>query len=219
MALLIRPEHRNRFSCMLEKVYRLRQRVFVDQMGWQIPGNDGQLECDAYDLGACCHLAVLGPDGDVRATIRLTPSLAPNLSCDVLQQQMGGKPFPRAAHIAESSRVCLDPDLVGEPKHEAYLDLRVSSRELYKAMGWTHNIAVGYEGQLTRWVRSGMALQVLSGPVLLPGDKELAMGVLTWEDQERPDAVTQYLGGRSGSLQDPAEDPSLFSRFGDRAAA
>lgn len=219
MALLIRPEHRNHFSNVLEQVYRLRQRVFVDRLGWRIPGNDGKRECDNYDLGQCYHLAAFDDAGQVRATIRLTSSLDPNVSCDVLQARMGGRPFPRAPHIAESSRVCLDPDLDGEEKHEIYLDLRVSAREFRKSMGWTHMIAVGYESQLDRWVRSGMALQILSGPMMLPGDKEIAMGVLSWEDPERPDAVTQYLGGRAGSLQDPAGDPSLLSRFGDRAVA
>jgi hypothetical protein len=64
-----------------------------------------------------------------------------------------------------------------------------------------------------------MVIEVLSGPVMFPGDRELAMGVLSWEDPERPNAVTEYLGGRSGALQDPVVDPSLFTRFLAQAVA
>ncbi len=86
-------------------------------------------------------------------------------------------------------------------------------------MGWTHMIGVGYESLLQRWIRTGMAIEILSGPTLFPGDREIALGFLSWEDPARPNALTDYLGAHRNTLQDPAEDPALFARFGDRTIA
>lgn len=219
MALVIRPEHRARFAGVLDQVFRLRQRVFIDCLGWNLPSNDGVREIDQFDGGPCFHLAVIDAHGDVTATCRLTPSTAPNVTCDVLGPQMGAKPFPRAPHIVENSRACLDPSRPSELKHDAQLDLRASQQQLCQRMGWTHILGVGYDSMVQRLIRTGMVIEVLAGPWLFPGDGEISVGILGHEDPLRSDALTEYLGARVDSLQDPETDPSLFARYGDRVVA
>jgi N-acyl-L-homoserine lactone synthetase len=219
MALVIRPEHRARFAGVLDKVFRLRQRVFVDRLGWKLASNDGVREIDEFDGGPCFHLAVIDPRGEVTATCRLTPSTAPNVTCDVLGPQMGARPFPRAAHIVENSRTCLDLSRPSGLKHDAHLDLRASQQQLCRRMGWTHIVGVGYESMLLQLIRTGMVIEVLAGPWMFPGDREISVGMLGHEDPERPEALVEYLGARVDSLQDPESDPTLFARYGDRVVA
>ena len=44
----------------------------------------------------------------VAATLRITPSTEPNLSCDILAKQMGVQ-MPRGPHIVELSRLRANP--------------------------------------------------------------------------------------------------------------
>jgi N-acyl-L-homoserine lactone synthetase len=221
MSLLIRPSHRRRFQSVLDDCFRLRREVFVDLLGWALPDAgrvaETGLERDSFDGGEALYLANLNVAGRVIATVRITPSTAPNLTCDSLARQMGIMP-PRGPHIVEMSRMCADPRLAREERRQTMLELRACMGVLSLKSGWTHRIGVGYDRHIQPFIRSGMTVQVLGPPMLFPGDGEPSFAILA-SDPDPPGRVAELLAGRVSGLEDPDEDPSLFTRYGDRAVA
>ena len=221
MSLLVRPCHHHRFSAVLQDSFRLRREVFVDRLGWSLPeaGRTAEtgLEYDDFDSQSAIYLVNLGAGERVIATVRITPSTAPNLTCDVLAPRMGVT-MPRGPHIVEMSRMCADPGLSRDERRETMQELRASIGLLFLQSGWSHSVGIGYDRHIQPFIRSGMTVEVLGMPVLFPGDSELSFAILA-TDPERPRRVGEMLAGRAPCLQDPDEDPSLFTRYGDRAVA
>jgi len=221
MSLLVRPHNHHRFRSVLEDSFRLRREVFVDSLGWSLP-NAGRtaktgLEYDEFDGNAAIYLLNLSPAGRVLATVRITPSTEPNLTCDNLGREMGIA-MPRGPHIVEMSRMCADPRLSRDERREAMMELRACIGLLFLDGGWTHSIGVGYDHHIQPFIRSGMTVEILGPPVIFPGDSELSFAILA-HDPERPARVAAMLAGGPPRLQDPDQDVTLFARYGDRAVA
>ena len=216
MAIVIRPQHRHAFTGLLDQMYRLRHRVFIDRLGWKLD-TDGIKEIDQFDDGGCLHVVALDAEGRVRSTSRLTPSLQPNVTCEVLQSQLNVE-FPRGPHIVEVSRHCVDPDLDEAARKEILLDIRVSQAELSRKLGWTHKMGISNNRFIQPWIRSGLKVDILGSPFVFPGESDLSFGWMVSPNASQPNAVLDFLGEDSGRLQDPADDPSLFARYGDRLA-
>ena len=221
MSLLIRPGHHHRFRAVLNDSFRLRREVFVEHLGWSLPDpgcavRDG-LEQDAFDGDHAFYLVSVNTAVHVIATVRITPSTAPNLSCDRLARQMGVA-MPRGPHIVEMSRMCADPRLSREERREAMFELRACIAMLFLKQGWTHSIGVGYDHHIQPFIRSGMTVEVLGPPFIFPGDDQLSFAILA-ADPERPQRVAELLARGPPQLEDPDDDPSLFTRYGDRAVA
>ncbi len=214
MALIIRSHHRSAFSSLLDEMYQLRRRVFVERLGWKLD-TDGIREIDQFDNGGCMHLVAFDPAGRVRATSRYTPSMEPNVTCDVLQDRMKCA-FPRGPHIVEVTRHCVDPELDDATRKEVLLDMRVSQLELAHRHGWTHSLGVSYDRHIQPWIRVGMQVEVLGSPFLFPGDKEFSFAWMVSQNAEKPNAILDFLGADTGRLQDPDENPELLIRLGDR---
>jgi N-acyl-L-homoserine lactone synthetase len=219
MSLLIAPGHHGRFRSVLEASFRLRREVFMDCLGWSLPDAERAaqtgLEYDSFDGDAAFYLMNIA-DGRVIATVRITPSAAPNLTCDSLAGQMG-LAMPRGAHIVEMSRLCADLRLSPEARRATMRELRACIALLFLRQGWTHSIGIGYDRHIQPLVRSGMAVQVLGPPIIFPGDTEPSFAILA-TDPERSERAAQLMAGPA-HLEDPDEDPSLFIRYGDRAVA
>ncbi len=205
MAVVVRRHHRAALWGLLDQVHRLRRRVVMD----------GVVEADEFDQGACLNLVAVDTLGRVRAATRLTPSLDPNLSCDVLQARLGGG-FPRAPHIVEVSCHCVDPDLDDAARREILLDIRASQLELGRKHGWTHKLEVSYDHDIQPWIRAGMQVDILGRPFLFPGDSDLSFGWMLTLDIAKPNAGLDFLGAETGFLQDPDEDPGLLQRYGEQ---
>jgi N-acyl-L-homoserine lactone synthetase len=221
MSLLVKPVHHHRFRSVLADCFRLRREVFVDRLGWSLPHADRAaqtgLEYDEFDGSAANYLVNLNSAGRVMATVRITPSTAPNLSCDSLAKQMG-LVMPRGPHIVEMSRMCADPRLSRDERRETMMELRACIGLLFLRNGWTHSIGVGYDHHIQPFIRNGMTVEILGPPVIFPGDSEPAFAILA-TDPDRPQRVAEMLAGGPLRLEDPDEDPSLFARYGDRAVA
>ena len=120
--------------------------------------------------------------------------------------------------MAELSRLCIDPDLSGHARLLVLLELRAGLAELFAKQGWTCGIVLGHDRHIQPFIRSGMTVQVLAPPVLLAGQSQLSFAVLA-SDPGRPEQAAGLLADDLAGLQDPDEDPSLFTRYGDRAVA
>jgi N-acyl-L-homoserine lactone synthetase len=216
MALVIRPQHRRHFPRILDEIFQLRRRVFVDRLGWSVPDDGGLREFDKFDFGACLHLAVLADGGRVVGTMRLTPSSEPNVTCDVLAGKIG-HPIPRGDHLLEASRFCVDLNLPRDARAAALNDLWLSQFELYRKHGWTHVVTVTYARTIQPFVRAGGRIDVIGSPFVFPGDKEPSFAMIV---SGGTDATIERISGRvSGALLDPDDDPSLIDLYGGQRAA
>lgn len=95
-------------SGILEQFFRLRKRVFFDQMKWAVPVC-GDIERDAYDDAAPTYLLWCDAARTVvYGGLRLMPTTGPTLLHDVFQATHGRNPDLIAADVWEGTRMCLD---------------------------------------------------------------------------------------------------------------
>lgn len=216
MALVVRPQHREAFAGLLQESFRLRRRILVERLGWSLPGDDGEVETDAFDHGEACHLISLGPDGRVVGTARLTPTTAPNLTCDVLQAH-SPVPFPRAADLVESSRLCVDLEAEAEVRRAARADLYTSHYALCLREGWRRTLGFFYADFLAAFVRAGFAVDHLGPPVRFSDGEPFSFPYVMTTDEEHAACMANWMG--PPRLLDPETDPGLLLALGEPRAA
>ena len=177
MAILIDASHRDVAEDLLNASFELRHRILVQRLGWKLPSGQSPREIDAFDDGQTYHLISRASDGRVRGTMRLTPSLAPNVTCDVLQASVP-VPIPRAAHIVECSRLCVDLDMPSSERAAARADLFLSQLEVCEQFGWTHTVGVLLQSVLQYFIRNGIAVDLLSPPLTFADSAETSLAFL-----------------------------------------
>ncbi|WP_269714084.1 acyl-homoserine-lactone synthase [Caulobacter sp. NIBR2454] len=215
MAIVIRAHHRSAFGGLLNEAFRLRRRIFMETLGWKLPdlAGDGEREIDQFDFTpAVHHLVAVNDAGQVVGTCRLTPSDAPNVTCDVLQAQIGA-PLPRSSKIVESSRFCVDLSLSREERTAIMGDLYISHGELAEDMGWTQTMGVYYQSSLEALIRQGFAVDALGAPIrFAPGDP-FSYPYLMTASTDGLERMMAAFGAPQGKLQDPEKDSRLLRRF------
>ncbi len=92
---------------LMALAWRLRHRVFNDDLGWAIPERD-LLEIDSFDSRAL-HAAVLA-GSRVAGYVRALPTTEPYLLSEHFARLLDGPP-PRSPHVVEISRFCVDPQM------------------------------------------------------------------------------------------------------------
>jgi N-acyl-L-homoserine lactone synthetase len=212
MAILIEAAQREAAANLLNASYELRHKILVQRLGWQLPSGQSPREVDQYDSGDTCHLVSRTADGRVRGTMRLTPSLAPNVTCDVLQSSVPVA-IPRGAHIVECSRLCVDLDLPSAERFAARADLFMSQLEMCERFGWTHTVGVLLQSVLLYFIRAGLAVDMLSPPLKFSDSTETSVAFMLESGAEAL-ATARTVLRMTGSLQDPALDANLLNSYG-----
>ena len=177
MAILIQASQRLAGAELLNASFELRHRILVKRLGWQLPSGDAPREVDEFDAGDTCHLVSCAANGRVRGTMRLTPSMAPNVTCDVLQAAVPVA-LPRAPHIVECSRLCVDLALGSGERAATRADLFLSQLEMCDRFGWTHTVGVLLQSVLQYFIRAGLAVDLLSPPLRFADSDEPAIAFL-----------------------------------------
>lgn len=99
---------------LLEAGFRLRKKVFRDQLQWDIPVI-GDMEFDKYDTADAQYLMWCSPDRQkLYGMIRLLPTSCPTLLFDVFGDTHGNAAELIADDIIEGTRMCIDDDLVAQ---------------------------------------------------------------------------------------------------------
>jgi len=107
MIHIVTPENQHLFRDEMEQAYRLRHRVFVDEMKWtDLTKPDGR-EIDQFDNGHAVHMLYVD-DGKVHGYQRMLPSTRPHLLSDVMPQLCEDE-RPVGPHIWEWTRYCVEP--------------------------------------------------------------------------------------------------------------
>ena len=93
----------------LDAMFQLRKRVFHDLLKWDVSVR-GNWEIDDYDDANPLYvLSYSDETGHLRGSLRLLPTLGPNMLDDTFPILLGDSPQVRSASIWESSRFCIDP--------------------------------------------------------------------------------------------------------------
>lgn len=142
---------------LLDKMFRLRKRVFFDQLAWHVEV-DGDLEVDRYDALNPVYLLWASEDrSKLYASIRLMPTTGPTLLYDVFRSSFPDEAGLSAPGIWEGTRACVDAealqeDFPGLDAARAFSMLVLASSECAFAHG-IHTIVSNYEPQVLRIYR------------------------------------------------------------------
>lgn len=88
---------------LLEKAWRLRHRIFVEEMGWSAIAREDGREIDEFDDEHAIHLLAMD-EGELVGYSRLLPTTRPYVLSTHLPELCEGPP-PSAPHIVEWSRI------------------------------------------------------------------------------------------------------------------
>ncbi len=108
MFTTIQPHEITDNSSLLLQYFRLRKRIFFDNLKWSVPVK-GDLERDTYDDARPTYLLWL--DSQRRVTyggLRLMPTTGPTLLHDVFHATHGRDPRLISPDVWEGTRMCLD---------------------------------------------------------------------------------------------------------------
>ncbi len=99
---------------LLTATFKLRKKVFADQLNWDVPVTDDQ-EFDAYDNEKAQYLVWCSADREtVYGVVRLIPTSAPTLLFDVFDRTHNNDQSLVSDTIYEGTRMCLDDDMIAE---------------------------------------------------------------------------------------------------------
>lgn len=110
MIRIITGANRNDFPQEIAAMHRLRKRVFHDLLKWDVTVRD-DWEIDHYDDANPIYVLSYSPEGMLRGSLRLLPTLGPNMLDDTFPILLGGRPQIRSGAIWESSRFCIEPEI------------------------------------------------------------------------------------------------------------
>lgn len=108
MFVLVQAPDFQRHANLLDQMFRLRKRVFADQLGWDVQV-EGELERDAYDDFDPAYLIWCDDEHRrVYGGMRLMPTTGPTLLYDVFRRTFPDGASLTAPGIWEGTRMCLD---------------------------------------------------------------------------------------------------------------
>jgi acyl homoserine lactone synthase len=97
-------------SDLLDKTFRLRARIFHDQLGWDVKVIDGR-ERDKYDDEGPVYIIYTDDHlRHVKGSLRLLPTTGPTLLADLFSDTLPDALNLRAPTIWECTRFCLDDE-------------------------------------------------------------------------------------------------------------
>ena len=107
MIHIVTASNQHLYQNEMEQAYRLRHRVFVDEMKWTDLAKPDGREIDQFDDEYAVHMLYID-DGKVLGYQRMLPSTRPHLLSDVMPQLCEDE-RPVGPHIWEWTRYCVEP--------------------------------------------------------------------------------------------------------------
>lgn len=114
MFTLIQADHHNQQASLLKATFKLRKKVFFDQLNWDVPVA-GDQEFDEYDNDKAQYLVWCCDDQEtVYGVVRLIPTSAPTLLFDVFDRTHDNDRSLVSDGTYEGTRMCLDEDMIAQ---------------------------------------------------------------------------------------------------------
>ena len=109
MVEIITKINRHLYRDELEEMFQQRYRVFIQGLGWTVPGSEHGRDEDAFDTEATIYLIERHPKTRMlTASCRLNPTIKPHLMSEIFPHQCELTGVPQAPDIWELSRVLYD---------------------------------------------------------------------------------------------------------------
>ena len=107
MLMVVSGPDVSRHAALMDRAYRFRHAIFVDEKGWDDLRQPDGLEHDRFDDAHAIHQICLRGD-DIVGYQRLLPTTRPHLLSDVLGDLCRRRP-PRGPRVFEWTRFCVAP--------------------------------------------------------------------------------------------------------------
>ena len=172
--VIINGFNRNNMCEITRAFFELRKRLFVDEMGWDIP-NDGHIECDQYDHEESTYCIILDKN-KVVAGARILPTTRNRdgwsyMIKDACEGKIAQIPSnlvelpPIQIGTYEITRFTVDPTFDADYRNEVLRELSLSSYQTVATLGGQYAIAL-MSPFFLRWFKQiGIAVEKL-GPVV-----------------------------------------------------
>ncbi|EPX78418.1 acyl-homoserine-lactone synthase [Salipiger mucosus] len=212
MILVVDGLNRHRYTKLLDQMFELRARVFRDRLGWDVKVEDGK-EIDEFDALDPAYILGLNDEGRVVACVRALQTTGPHMLSDVFSAILDGEPPLRSATIWESTRFCVDTDVLdrGTSRHSvsfATCELMVGALEYSRDAGITDIVTV-IDPIMNRVLkRSDCAPYDYLGSTT-PMGKTSAMAALLDCTDERIDRVRAFAGIEGDVFADAETEAAL----------
>jgi acyl-homoserine lactone synthase len=106
---LVDADRRLQFSKHLIEMHQDRKRIFVDQLGWNLPSAGSWLEIDQFDNEYTVYLIAVSADHERHlASVRLLPTTRPHMLNTIFEGLSEGGPVV-GDDVWESSRFTIAP--------------------------------------------------------------------------------------------------------------
>ncbi|MBV9289443.1 MAG: hypothetical protein JO288_16790 [Hyphomicrobiales bacterium] len=190
-------------------MFRNRAEVFFDRLNWDVAVENGY-ERDAFDEEYPLYLISLDPvSGKYRGSLRLLPTVGPNMLSDVFPFLLAEGETVESATIWEVSRVCTiasqSPELHKNGVSPTFAELLAGIGELAILSGWTQIVAV-FDDRVFRVLKAaGCNPQIIGKPTRI--GKTLAFAGLFDVGRGQLEAIRHAVG-----IRGPVLEPRLQRR-------
>lgn len=128
---------------LINQFYKIRKEIFVDRLNWDLP-TQGDKEIDQYDHDHCSYLLSIA-EKTVNGGIRLTPSLAPNLTFNTFSEVFNLPSYiNRQRNLLEISRL----GIIKTPEKTTSTLLNKKTLEIFQGI-IKFGLCYGYEKIIT----------------------------------------------------------------------
>ena len=97
---------------IIDKMFRLRAKVFNDRLGWDVKVSNKR-EKDEFDELNPLYVVETDEQRNVLASLRLLPTTGPHMLSDVFNELLEPEDIIRSPRVLESSRFAVDTELLG----------------------------------------------------------------------------------------------------------
>jgi acyl-homoserine lactone synthase len=182
---LVDTVSRLEFSRHLIEMHHDRKRVFVDQLGWQLPTSGSWLEVDQFDTDYTVYLLACDTKDRHLASVRLNPTTRPHMLDTVFPSLCEGGTLV-AEDVWESSRFTVAPiGLRGAEVMRVSQYLALAHTEFALLNGITRYTMIGELNRFATVAAMGWKVKPLCLPTDCNGKKIVAMEVSISEETLR----------------------------------
>lgn len=211
MILVLSGEQAEQHVDVMDEVYRLRHKVFVEELKWTNLTSPDGLERDSFDRPDAIHHICIR-DGRIAGYQRMLPTLRPHLLSDVFPELCEGPP-PRGLDIYELTRYCVAPAHREGRRGVSSVGSELMAGFVEWGLGCGVNkVVIEFE---TIWVLRALQLKFLVRPLGLEtqiGSQKIVATEVSF-NQRTLDAIRDYRGHHLGVVEYP------ISTDGSRKAA
>lgn len=178
---------------ILDQIFRLRRKVFVEELGWRQFDVDGVYEKDKYDDSHAIHLASLTSDERVVGYCRLYPTALPHMLSEVFASYVDGA-VPQRSDIFELTRAAVAPPY---RKQKIWEEVFLGAHEFCEMHGAIAMTSFIRTLRLPYFQAAGMRITPLGLPADCNGE---SLAAVTLEVSERVILEMSKRAGFTGSV-------------------